>query len=64
MKEMLEEEEATESDIMLSVASSPDDITTIVLRTLCCFQSTHFLSPMGWNLHLLKGRGAGGGRER
>lgn len=65
MKETLEEEEATESGVTFSVASSPDDITTPMMYTLYCFQSTHFLSAMGWNVHLVKEkRGAGGGRDR
>lgn len=47
MKETLEEEEATESAVTFGVASSPDDITTLMMQTLYCFQSTHFLSAMG-----------------
>lgn len=53
-KETLEEEEATDSGVTLSVASSPDDITTP--HTLYCFQSTHFLSVRSRNLHFSKER--------
>lgn len=61
-KETLDEEEATDSGVTLSVASSPDDITTP--HTLYCFQSTHFLSVRGRNLHFSKGRFTGGRRQR
>lgn len=46
IKDIVEEEEVTESGVTFSVTSSPDDITTMVLHILHCFQSTHFLSAM------------------
>lgn len=64
MKDILKEEEATESAVMLSVASTANDISTLLLHTLYCFQSTHFLSVMGIYLHLLKVCVASGGREK
>lgn len=52
VEEILEEEEAAESGVTLSFASAPDELITMVAHTLCCFQSTHFLSTTAWNLHL------------
>lgn len=43
MKETLEGEEATESGVTLSVTSSPDDITALVLHTFNSSRNTHFL---------------------